>query len=59
MIGSVKLTFHFNDLLVSYLPDLGLHAANILALAFNVACIPAFEIDIVCCSIASCIAVIS
>lgn len=47
----------FNDLLLSYLPKTGFAAAKILALAFSVACTPAFAIEIVCCYIASWIAV--
>ncbi len=43
----------FNDFDLSYLPYRGLAAAKILALAFKVAYIPAFAIEIVCCYIAS------
>ena len=56
MIGSeiYKLLLRFFDL--SYLPNLGLAAAKIDVLLFRVACTPAFDKEIVCCYIASCIA---
>ena len=47
---------NFKDLDLSYLPYKGLAPARILARAFKVAWMPAFAIEIVYCSIASCIA---
>lgn len=49
-------TLYLNDLALSYLPIIGLAAANIDDLAFNVAWIPALAIEIVYYSIASWIA---
>jgi hypothetical protein len=56
MIGAEMFTLYLRDLDLSYLPRIGFAAANIEALAFKVACIPAFAIDIVYYSIASCMA---
>lgn len=56
IIGAEMLTLNFKVLVLSYLPNTGLAAAKIDALAFNVAWIPAFAIEIVCYSIASWIA---
>lgn len=53
IIGAEILTLNLNDLVLSYLPKTGFAAANIDALAFRVACIPALAIDIVYYSIAS------
>lgn len=50
------LTLNLKVLVLSYLPNTGLAAARIDALAFKVAWIPALAIEIVYCSIASCIA---
>ena len=43
-------------LVLSYLPIIGFIAAKIEHLALSVACMPALVIDIVCCSMASCMA---
>lgn len=50
------LTLNFNDLDLSYLPNMGLAAARIDVLALSVAWIPALAMDIVYYSIASWIA---
>lgn len=47
----------FNDLDLSYLPNKGFAAASIEVLAFRVAYTPALAMEIVCCYIASWIAV--
>ena len=46
----------WRDLLLSYRPPMGLAAASILVLALRTALTPALVMEIVCCSIASCIA---
>jgi hypothetical protein len=46
--------FSTTDFFSSYLDSFGLAAANIAVLEFNYATIPAFAIEIVYCSIASC-----
>jgi hypothetical protein len=56
IIGGEISTFHLKDLVLSYLPLNGFAAARIDVLAFKVAWIPAFAIEIVCYSIASWIA---
>ena len=56
IIGADMLTLNLSDLDLSYLPNIGLAAAKIDVLAFNVAWIPALAIDIVYYSIASWIA---
>jgi len=53
MIGGEISTLNLSDLVLSYLPKIGLAAAKTLALAFRVAWIPAFAIEMVYCSIAS------
>jgi hypothetical protein len=53
MIGADISKLYLNDLLLSYLPLIGLAAANILARALRVAYIPALVMEIVYCSIAS------
>lgn len=58
-MGSVKSTFYVKDKLVLYLPWTGLAAAITEHLALSVVTIPAFEIEIVCCYIASWIEVLS
>ena len=57
MIGAVKLRLFLRLFDLSYRPNTGFAAARMLVLAFNVACTPAFAIEIVCCYIASWIAV--
>ena len=52
-----KLIFSCGDNLVLYLPYNGFAAAKIEVLAFNVVVIPALEMEMVCCSITSWIAV--
>ncbi len=47
-----KFIFLCNDYERLYLPYKGFAAANIAVLAFKVVVIPAFAIEIVCCSIA-------
>lgn len=53
MIGAGRFKFALRDLAVLYLPFTGFAAARIDALALSVAWIPAFAMEIVCCSIAS------
>jgi len=55
-IGGLISILYYNGLDLSYRPNSGFAAAKILVLEFNVAYIPAFAIDIVYYSIASCIA---
>ena len=50
-------TLYLRDLDLSYLPLIGLAAARMEALAFNVALIPALAREMVYCSIASWMAV--
>jgi len=57
MMGGEMFTLNLRGRERSYLPKVGLAAAKIEVLAFNVACIPALAIEIVYCSIASWIAV--
>ncbi len=52
-MGAEISKLFFKDFDLSYLPEIGFEAANILALAFKVAYIPAFVIEIVYYSIAS------
>ncbi len=58
-IGSVKstLSIKFNEEL--YFPEIGLAAAITEHLAYKLATIPALEIEILYCSMASCIEVLS
>lgn len=56
IMGEDILTLNLRDFDLSYLPNIGLAAAKIDVLAFNVAWIPALAIDIVYYSIASWIA---
>lgn len=49
-------TLYLNDLDLSYLPKIGFAAAKIEDLALRLAWIPALAIEIVCYSMASCIA---
>ena len=58
-IGSVKSTLSWKAIYESYLPPIGFAAAITLHLAYSVVTIPAFEIEILYCSIASCIDVLS
>lgn len=58
-IGVERLRFCLRVFFWSYFPNIGLAAARIDVLAFKFADIPAFDIEIVYCSIASCIDVIS
>ena len=52
-IGSVNSTLSAKFLVLSYLPFYGFAAAITLHLACKDVTIPAFEIEILCCSIAS------
>ncbi len=52
-MGALISKLAFKDFDLSYLPFIGLAAARTEVLAFNVAYIPAFAKEIVCCSIAS------
>ncbi len=56
IIGALIFKLYFKLLDLSYLPKTGFAAANILVLAFKVAWIPAFAMEIVYYSIASWIA---
>lgn len=58
-MGSVRSTFYLNDKLVLYLPWTGFAAAITEHLALSVVTIPALDIEIVCCSMASWIDVLS
>ena len=52
-IGSVRSTLSWNEIYESYLPLTGLAAAITVHLAYKLATIPAFEIEIDCYSMAS------
>ena len=54
--GGESLMLDLRFLVLSYLPMIGFIAANIEHLALSVACMPALVMDIVCCSMASCMA---
>lgn len=56
MIGGEMLMFFLSDWVLSYRPKIGLAAARMLVLAWRVAWIPAFAMEIVCCYMASWIA---
>jgi hypothetical protein len=51
-IGSERSTLSLKEVLSLYIPSKGLAAAITEQRAFNVATIPALEIEIVCCYIA-------
>ena len=54
--GGESLMLDLRFFVLSYLPMIGFIAANIEHLALSVACMPALVMDIVCCSMASCMA---
>jgi hypothetical protein len=53
-IAGVTLIFYLKLLMVSYLQFKGFMAAKTGVLAFKVACTPAFDREMLCCSITSC-----